>query len=171
MSKIILTVILAALAGAGCYVFFGQAILSTIPQLSGITSQIPNVINYVKENLAALGITVGTVITLGALGVGQLWKKAKTNIQQAATQKVSDAQYQTTRQVTEVEQKLSVVTTKNEQLEQQIADLQQANQNVAALQQKIMDLEKDNQRLANEKNEAERLVAALIPKEEKPKVH
>jgi len=168
MNKVMVAAIVSGLAGAGCYFAFGQTILSFLPQLNSIPQQLPNVIKYIQENLAALGITAGSFLTLGILAVSQVWKNVKANIQQAATQKVSEAQNQTLEAASENQSLHQTIT----QLQTENTILQEANQNVAALQQDKIKLEAQVQTLINEKNEAERMLTALIPKkEEKPPVH
>jgi len=165
-------IIISATAGAGCYFAFGQTILSMIPLLTNITSQIPNVVTYIQENLALIAgtLTVGSAIGLPIIKT--IINRSKTNTEQLAAQKIISAESQALQQVSEAEQKLSVATTKNEQLEQQVANLQQANQNVAALQQDKAKLEAQVQTLINEKGELNRALALFVPKkEEKPPIH
>jgi len=149
MNKVIVAAILAGLAGAGCYFFFGQTILSTIPQLSSITAKFPDVITYVKDNLAALGIGAGTILTLGALAVGKLWNKTKANIQQAATQKINEAQNQTLEAASENQSLHQAVT----QLQTENTILKEANQDVTQLQQKIKALEDRNLTVTAQRNQ------------------
>jgi len=168
MNKVMLAAILSGLAGAGCYFAFGQTILSTIPQLSTIPSQIPNVIGYIQENLAAVGIGAGTMLTLGALAVRHFLERAKSNVQEVATQKINEAQNQAL-EIASENQSLHQTITK---LETENTSLQEANQNVAALQQDKAKLEAQVQTLINEKGELHRALQVFVPKkEEKPPVH
>jgi len=167
MIKVMVAAILSGLAGAGCYFAFGQTILSFLPQLSSIPSLLTNGLTYVKSNLALIAGTLTVASAIGLPIIKFLNKRKQDNIQQLATEQVNEVQ----NAALGLSSENQTLRQNNSQLQEQLSSLQQANQNVAALQQSNTDLQNQVQRLINEKNEAERLVAALIPKEEKPKVH
>jgi len=149
MNKVMVAAILSGLAGAGCYFAFGQTILSAIPLLSTIPSQIPNVIGYIQENLAAVGIGAGTMLTLGAIAVRHFLERAKSNVQEAATQKINEAQNQALEIASENQSLHQTLT----QLQTENTILKEANQDVTQLQQKIKALEDRNLTVTAQRNQ------------------